>query len=121
MRAARILSDPAAVRPSKAIAATARAAAYAGGPLVAITGRAYLDLIAELGSDEAAVRYLVKVAGNTGRPLAVNLATGPETSTTVFVAPKSWTDERLRGWAAGHHAELEAAFGPATVRPLEDL
>jgi len=120
MRTARILSDPAAVRPSRALAATARAAAYEGGPLVAISGRAYLDLIAEFGSDEAAVRYLVKLAGTTRRPLAVNLPTGPDTSTTVFVAPKGWTEERLRGWAAGHHAELEAAFGPATVRAPED-
>ena len=119
MRTARILSDPARVPPSKAIAATARAAAYAGGPLVAVTGRAYLDLIAELGSDEAAVRYLVKLAGNTWRPLCVNLP-APDGSTTVFVAPRGWTDERLRGWAAGHVEELEAAFGPATVRPLED-
>ena len=120
MRTARILSDPARVPPSRALAAAARAAAYDGGPLVAITGRAYLDLIAELGSDEAAARHLARVATNTARPLCVNLPTGPDTSTTVFVAPKGWTDERLRGWAAGHHAELEAAFGPATVRPLED-
>jgi len=32
----------------------------------------------------------------------------------VFVSPRGWTQERLAGWAAGHHAELEAMFGDAT-------
>ena len=121
MRTARILTDPAAVRPSRALAAVARAAAYDGDPPVVVTHRAYADLVAELGSDDAAVRYLAKVAGNTGRPIAVNIPTGPDTSTTVFVSPKGWSRERLAGWAAGHHEELEAAFGPATVRPMEEL
>ena len=120
-RTATIAVDPGAISPSKALAAVARAAAYAGGPPVVVTHRAYADLVAELGSEDAAVRYLVKVAGNTRRPIAVNLPTGPETSATVFVAPKGWSDERLRGWAAGHHEALQAMFGPATVRPLEDL
>ena len=120
MRTARILSDPAAVRPSRAIAAAARAAAYAGGPLVCVTHRAYADLVAELGSDEAAFRCLVKLAGNTRRPIAVNLP-APDGSTTVFIAPRDWTEERLAGWAAGHHEALEATFGPATVRRGEDV
>ena len=121
MRAARILSDPAAVRPSRAIAAMARAGAYAGGPLVCVTHRAYADLVAEVGSDDAAARHLARVATNTGRPLAVNLPTGPDTSTTIFVSPRGWSGERLRGWAAGHHEVLEATFGAATVRRGEDV
>ncbi len=114
MRTARILSDPAAVRPSKAIAATARAAAYDGGPLVAITGRAYLDLVAELGSDEAAARHLARVATNSGRPILVNFPTGADTSRTIVVGPKGWGEEKTAGWIAGRHRELEAAFGDAT-------
>ena len=121
MRHARILSDPAAVRPSRAIAAAARAAAYAGGSLVCMTGRAYGDLAAELGGDEAAVRYLVKLAGNTGRPILANLETGAGSSQTVAIAPRGWSDERLAGWVAGHHEALEAAFGAATVRSMEEL
>ena len=121
MRAARILSDPSVVRPSRAIAAMARAGAYAGGPLVCVTHRAYADLVAELGSDDAAARHLARVATNTGRPLAVNLPTGQDASTTVFIAPRDWTEERLAGWVAGHHEALEAAFGPASVRPVEDV
>ena len=120
MRTMRVLSDPAAVRPSRAIAAIARAAAYAGSPPVVVSGRAWCDLAAELGGDDAAVRYLVKLAGNTRRPIAINLP-APDGSTTVFIAPRDWTDERLRGWAAGHAEALQQMFGPASVRPLEDL
>ena len=121
MRHARILADPAAVRPSRAIAAAARAGAYAGGAPVIVTGRAWCDLAAELGSDDAAARHLARVATNTGHPLAVNIPTGSETSTTMFISPKDWTQERLAGWVAGHHQALEAAFGAATVRNLEDV
>ena len=120
-RTARVTVDAGAVSVARSLATLARASARDGGPLVCVTGRAWADLADELGGDEAAVRYLLKVATNTGRPICVNLSTGTETSTTLFVAPKDWTEERLRGWAAGHHEELEAAFGPATVRNLEDL
>ena len=118
-RTARVAVD--AASPSRALLILARAAAYSGGPPVVVTHRAYADLVAELGSDEAAARHLFRVATNTGRPIAVNLPTGPETSTTMFVAPRDWTDERLRGWAAGHHGALQEMFGLASVRSMEDL
>ncbi len=105
------------ISPSRSIAALARAA---GRTLVVVTGRAYADLVDELGGDEAAARRLFEIATDTGRPLAVNLPTGPETSTTMFIAPRGWSEDRLRGWAAGRHAELEAAFGPASVVRMED-
>ena len=44
----------------------------------------------------------------------------PDGATTMFLAPKGWTDERLRGWAAGHDDALQEMFGPATVRPMGD-
>ena len=109
-RTARVLTGPATVSPSRALAALARAAATSGGPLVVVREGAYRELIAELGGAEAAVRFLAKLAGNTQRPLAVNLP-APDGSTTIFVSP--------RGWAAGRHEELEAAFGAATVRSLD--
>ena len=121
MRTATVTVDAERVSVARSIASLARASARDGGPLVCVTGRAWADLADELGGDEAAVRYLVKVAGNTGRPICVNLPTGTETSTTVFVAPRDWSEERLRGWVAGRHHELEAAFGAATVRSMEDL
>lgn len=121
MNAATLTVDAARVSPSRALARLARAAAYSGGPLVVVTGRAYGELIAELGGDDAAVQYLARVVTGTSRPIAVNLPTGPDTSTTLFVSPKGWSQERLAGWAAGRHQELEAAFGPATVLQEHDL
>jgi hypothetical protein len=56
------------------------------------------------------------VATNVNRPIAANLETGDGTSSTVFISPKGWSEERLSGWVAGHHDVLEEAFGPATVR-----
>ena len=109
-----------AVSVARSLVALARAAARDGGPLVCITGRAWRDLADELGGDEAAVRHLLRVATTTGRPLCVNFSI-ERGSRTVFVAPRDWSEERLRGWAAGHHEELEAAFGPATPVRLEDL
>lgn len=120
IRTATVTIDAERVSPARSIAALARASARDGGPLVVISHRALAELADELGGYDAAVRHLLRVATKTARPLAVNLPTGTETSTTVFVAPGGWSEERLRGWAAGRHAELEAAFGPATVRAGED-
>jgi EAL domain-containing protein (putative c-di-GMP-specific phosphodiesterase class I) len=119
-RTMRVTVDAERVSIARSIAAMARATT-ANVALVCVTGRAYLDMADELGCDEVAARHLARVATDVGRPLCVNIPTGAETSTTMFVAPKGWTDERLRGWAAGRHAELEAMFGAATVRDLEDL
>jgi hypothetical protein len=116
MSTARVTIDAGRVPPSKALAVLARSV-----PLLVVTHWAYAELVDELGGEDAAVRHLARVATNTGKPLAVNLPTGSETSTSVFVSPKGWSEEGLAGWAAGHHAELEAAFGPATVRRAVDL
>ncbi len=101
--------DAATVSPSKALAATARRA-----PLVVVTGRAYGEMVAELGGAEAVIAHLIRVATNIGKPLAVNLPSGPDTSSTIFLGPKGWSDERVAGWIGGHHEALEAAFGDAT-------
>jgi hypothetical protein len=121
VNAACLSIDPARVRVARSIASLARASARDGGPLVCVTGRALVDLADELGSYDAAARRLLTIATNVGRPLAVNCPTGPDRSQTMFVAPKDWTDERLRGWVAGRHAELEAMFGAAAVRSMEEL
>ena len=121
MNTARVTVDAERVSVARSLAALARASARDGGPLVCVTGRAWADLADELGGDDQAVRRLLTIATNTGRPICINLLTGAETSTTLFIAPRDWSDERLRGWAAGRHEELEAAFGAATVRSMEDL
>jgi len=120
-RHATLTIDAERVSPSRSIAALARAAAHSGGPLVCVTGRAYGELVGELGSDEAAARHLARVATNSGHPICVNFETGADTATTVFISPKGWSEDRLAGWAAGHHQELERAFGPASVVRMEDL
>ncbi len=117
MRTATVTINAEHISPSRSIAGLARAA---GRTLVCVTHRAYADLVDELGSDEAAARHLCRVATNTGRPICVNLPTGAETSTTVFVSPRGWSSDRLAGWAAGRHAELEATFGDAPPLGVED-
>jgi hypothetical protein len=53
-------------------------------------------------------------------PIGVNLQGPHGTSQTVVMAPRRWTVERAKGWAAGHHKELERAFGRvASVRPTD--
>jgi hypothetical protein len=120
VKTATVTVDPGAVSVARWIAAMARAAAKDNGPLVSVLGRALDDLAAELGGDEAAIRHLLRVATKTGRPIAVNVPTGAETSTTLFVAPKDWTQQRTDGWVAARHEVLERQFGPVTVRNLED-
>jgi hypothetical protein len=115
-RTLRVAIDPATVSPAKAIAATART-----GPLVCLTHRSFRDLADELGSLEAAFRHLHRVVENVGKPLGINFPNGEDRSRTVFIAPRSWTPERLQGWIAGHHQAIEAMFGGATLVPLEDL
>src|SRR4051794_5954270 len=108
-RSLRITVDTPA--PSEAIRTAAGLA-----PLFVLTGRALLDLERELGSWEAAGRYLLKIAEEIGRPIGVNAPTATG-SRSMFLAPRSWSPDRLKGWVAGHHEVLERAFGEAT--PLD--
>ena len=104
-----VTTSPASVSTSKAIAEAATVA-----PLFVITYRAFCDLAAELGSDDAAMRHQLRVSTNVNRPIGCNFPT-PEGSRTAFIVPRSWTQERLAGWVAGHHEAIEAMFGPARV------
>jgi hypothetical protein len=77
----------------------------------------YGELRDELGSDRAAVEFLVDLAGETGHPLFVNLGTA-EGSATIALSPPGWTQERLDGWTAGQVEHLESLFGPAELRRM---
>ena len=101
--------DPSSV----SVAASIRVAAEAA-PLLVITGRALADLARELGSMDAAGRYLCTLAEEIGHPIGVNGPTSAASSSTAFISPRSWSPERLQGWIAGRHQELEDAFGDAT-------
>ena len=106
---ARVMIDPETVSVAVAIRTAAEAV-----PMLVIQQRALVDLAAELGGMDGAVGFLVDLAGEIGRPLAVNVETGADTSSTAFLAPRSWNAERLQGWVATRHGELEAEFGAVT-------
>ena len=105
-RTLRVTADASTVSMARAIRAASRAA-----PLFVLSTRALGELADELGGMDAAIGELRAIAEANGRPLGVNLETGPDTSKTAFLAPRGWADERLQGWIAGHHRELEAEFG----------
>ena len=116
MRPPTITIDPERDRPSRCILAAARLA-----PVLVLTGRSLAELADEVGGHEQAARYLTAVATEIGRPIGANVPTGPDTSRSLFVAPEGWTEARLRGWVAGRHEGIEAAFGPATPLAWEDV
>jgi hypothetical protein len=98
------------------MAASIRGTATAGTqPFVCLTLRALAQLTAELGGPEAAARFLLDLAAETGRPFAVNVPGPDGDSTTQFYAPWGWTEERLRGYVAGFADELEATFGEVSA------
>ena len=117
VRAATVTIDAERVSVSRSLAALGRASGRDGGPLICVGHRALADLVVECGGYDRAVRRLLMIATGAGRPLCANVPT-EDGSRTLFVAPRDWTEERLRGWAAGRH---EAAFGPATPVRLEDI
>ncbi len=109
---ARMMIDPDAVPISAAIRTAAQAA-----PMLVIQQGALVDLAEELGGMDAAAAFLVDLAENLNTPIGVNLATGADTSSTTFLAPRDWTPERLQGWVVTRHAELVEQFGEvASVR-----
>jgi hypothetical protein len=111
-RTAHVTVNSATVSTAKAIQATARS-----GPLLVLTERAFLNLVDELGGHEPAMRHLLRVAENVGKPIGLNVSTGTDTSRSMFIAPRSWTPTRLRGWIAVHHEAIEAMFGAAAFVP----
>lgn len=108
MSALRVTVD----RDSGAVAAAIEQAARTV-PLLVLTGRALSALADELGSMEAAAEHLCRVATEIRKPVCVNIQTA-DGSSTGFISPRGWSDERLAGWAAGKREELERLFGPAT-------
>jgi hypothetical protein len=106
----------ATVGPARANATMARS-----GALLVLTGWALNELTDELGGPDQAVRRLLRASTNAGTPIGVNLETNHDRSSTVFMAPRCWTPERLRCWVAGQHEAIEGIFGAATPVPLEDL
>ena len=105
----RVTADASKVSMAASIRATASVAA-----LFMLTVRALADLADELGSMDAAATFLLDVAEANNKPIGVNLPAPDASSKSVFIAPRTWTDERLQGWIGGHGAVLEAEFGEVT-------
>jgi len=105
-RALRVTADPRTVSMADAIRNAAHMA-----PLFIVTGRAFDDLAGQVGGHEEAAAFLLDLAESVGRPIAVNVVTGRDMSSTAFISPRNWTTERLAGWVAGHHELLESQFG----------
>jgi len=101
-----ITADPTAVSMARSIRAMAQVA-----PLFVISVRALSELADELGGMDAAAKFLLELAEANNKPIGVNLPGADGASKSVFVAPRTWTDERLQGWIGGHGAELEAEYG----------
>jgi hypothetical protein len=115
MKTVHVTVDPSKVRPSHAIAVTV------GGStaLLMVTSAMFGGLTVELGSDDAALAYLLDMATQVDRPLGVN-GSIEDGSQTAFIAPITWTQERLAVWVGGRHEELIKLFGPSVLGALED-
>src|SRR5438105_4688405 len=64
------------------------------------------ELRHELHSWENVAEWAAALAVRLRRPLLLNMPGPGETSRTVVLAPH-WSKERLAGWIAGRHAEIE--------------
>ena len=111
----RVTVDASRVSPSATIRRSAHLA-----PLTVISGRMLVELVDELDGQEQAGAFLAEIAEDIGRPIAVNVPTA-EGSRSMFMAPRSWSQERLAGWVAGLHEILGQQFGEVTVVGEADL
>jgi hypothetical protein len=105
-RSARVTINAAKVSPSKTIATMADSA-----PLAIVTGRLLTELVGELGGSERAHEFLIQTVERIGHPIAIHVEISPTKSRTLFFGPRSWSSERLQGWAAVYHEALAAEFG----------
>ena len=89
-----------------------RRLATVGPTAVVVTAKTFSYLKRDCDSEKQALKWLANVATETGKPIALNLGDGPDTSITTFISPKDWSQVRLQGWIGARHQELEAIFGP---------
>lgn len=82
-----------------------------GPAMLVLSWAAYLTLRTEVGGGDIAVVDLIRAtATRLGQPIGVHLGSNSG-GRTALIAPSGWTRERLLGYMAGRHQELEAAFG----------
>src|SRR4051794_19035992 len=76
--------------------------------LVVLSHRMVAQLEAECGSSEKLAAWMMKLVARRRRPLGLH---SPATDQTIFYAPPDWTQEKLAGYLAVYHEELESQFG----------
>jgi hypothetical protein len=81
-------------------------------PLVMLSSRAVDQLARVVGGPEQAAALLLRLASRHNKPCGVNVSSPDGTSRTTFFSPPDWSQERLAGYVAGAHVELEELFGP---------
>jgi hypothetical protein len=69
------------------------------------------ELRQELKSVGAVVQWATALTIRLDRVLMLNIPDRDGSSHTVTLAPPGWTQERLQGYIAARHEELEEAFG----------
>lgn len=75
-------------------------------PLLVLDESQFERLVVELGTPWEALTWLAELAATVGHPIALHVA-----GLTTVLSPPAWSEDRLRGWIAPHHDELEEAFG----------
>jgi hypothetical protein len=75
-------------------------------PLVVLSDATCQALSHECGSAARATAWLWKQANRARKPIGLH-----HDGRTEFYAPLGWSRQRLAGYVAAHHDELEAAFG----------
>jgi hypothetical protein len=77
------------------------------------------ELRQELKSVDAVAEWAIALTIRLDRVLLLNIPDRDGSSHTLTLAPPAWSRERLQGYVAARHEELEEAYGPiARVGPI---
>ena len=77
-----------------------------GAPMVVLTFAAIQDLIADLGGEELALRWLQRRLDKHRAAVFINFG-----ERSVCIGPSDWTPARLKGYVAIHLQRVEREFG----------
>jgi hypothetical protein len=80
--------------------------------LLALGPGIFRELRQELKSVEAVGKWAVQLAVRLDRVVLLNVPDRDGSSHTLTLSPPGWSHERLLGYIAARHAELEQVFGP---------
>ena len=104
--ALRIITDGNAVKPSTILEELADST-----PLLVMTTAFWRNLVAELGSENEALPFVLDLVNRRESPIGLNLQLDADRSRTVWLPPRVWSQDRLMGWVAARREEIESEFG----------